>query len=182
MLYYPWRSEDNLLGKEKTCASKFYEPETNAIVEQNQLILEPDADAVKEALEALRNSESNNSVYSFDPLNDQENDDLLLNVQQTNENDEESFKEQVPSHLASTSKYYPSAVPTVSCHTQANEISDNEFRKSVRSLNNIQRIAYNSVLSRCRNTVKNIRSLNLKKSIQYNFSSLEVPDLGKVIL
>ena len=95
MLYYPWRSEDNLISKEKTYASKFYEPETNAIVKQNQLIFEPDADAVTEALEALRKSESNNSVYSFDPLNDQENEDLLLNVQQTNENGEESFKEQV---------------------------------------------------------------------------------------
>ena len=163
MLYYPWRSEDNLIGKEKTYASKFYETETNAIVKQNQLILEPDADAVTEALEALRNSESSNSVYSFDPLNDQENEDLLLNVQQTNENDEESFKEQGPSHLASTSKSYPSAVPTVSCHIQPNEISDNEFRKSVRSLNNIQRIAYNSVLSWCRTTVKNIRSLKPEK-------------------
>lgn len=163
MLYYPWRSEDNLIGKEKTYAFKFYEPETNAIVKQNQLLLEPDADAVTEALETLRNSESNNSVYFFDPLNDQENEDLLLNVQQTNENGEESFKEQVPSHLASTSKSYPSAVPTVSCHIQPNEISDNEFRKSVRSLNNIQRIAYNSVLSWCRNTVKNIRSLKPEK-------------------
>ena len=162
MLYYPWRSEDNLIGKEKTYASKFYEPETNAIVKQNQLIFEPDADAVTEALEALRNSESNNSFYSFDPLNDQENEDLLLNVQQTNENDEESFKEQVPCHLASTSKS-SSSVPTVSCHIQPNEISDNEFRKSVRSLNNIQRIAYNSVLSWCRTTVKNIRSLKPEK-------------------
>ena len=162
MLYYPWRSEDNLIGKEKTYASKFYETETNAIVKQNQLIFEPDADAVTEALEALRNSESNNSFYSFDPLNDQENEDLLLNVQQTNENDEESFKEQVPCHLASTSKS-SSSVPTVYFHIQPNEISDNEFRKSVRSLNNIQRIAYNSVLSWCRTTVKNIRSLKPEK-------------------
>ena len=41
MLYYPWRSEDTLIGREKTYASSFYEPETNAVVERNRLIFEP---------------------------------------------------------------------------------------------------------------------------------------------
>ena len=65
MLHYPWWSEENLIGKEKKYVSKFYGPETNTIVNQNQLISEHDADAVTEALEALGNSESNNSVYSW---------------------------------------------------------------------------------------------------------------------
>ena len=67
MLYYPWRKEDNLIGSDETYASKFYE------AEQNRATFEPDADAISEALEALRNSEGNNIVYSFDSLNDHEN-------------------------------------------------------------------------------------------------------------
>ena len=53
LLYYPWRNEDTLIGSEQTYASKFYEPEADAAVEQNRAIFEPNADAVSEALKAL---------------------------------------------------------------------------------------------------------------------------------
>lgn len=45
----------------------------HGIVKQNRTTFEPDADAVSEALEALRESEGNNLAHSFDCLNDQEN-------------------------------------------------------------------------------------------------------------
>merc|ERR1711973_154381 len=51
MLYYPWRDETTLLGRDQTYASKFYEPDVQAVVQQNREQFEPDADAVTEALE-----------------------------------------------------------------------------------------------------------------------------------
>ena len=77
------------------------------------------------------------------------------------ESEEESFNKQVPSHLASKSNSgHMSAVPTISSHIQPTEISDDFLRESVRSLNSKQRIAYDTVLSWCRNKVKNTHSLN----------------------
>ena len=143
MLYYPWRNEDALIGSEETYAPKFYESEVQLVVERNRATFEPDADAISEALAALRNSEGNNIVHSFDSLNDQENEDLKFHMQGNDENDEESFNEQAPLHLAfNSNSACPSAVPTVACFLQPTEISDDFLRDSVRSLNTKQRIAY----------------------------------------
>ena len=72
------------------------------------------------------------------------------------------FPVQAPSHLASNSNSHPtSTVPTIACYIQPTEISDDLLCESVRSLNNKQRIAYDTVLSWCRIKVKNIRSLKL---------------------
>ncbi|CAH3167963.1 unnamed protein product [Pocillopora meandrina] len=57
MLYYPRLNEDTLVVSEQTYASKFNEPEVQAVVEQNRALFEPDSDAISEALEALRNNE-----------------------------------------------------------------------------------------------------------------------------
>lgn len=99
MLYYPWWNEDTLSGHEQTHASKIYEPEVQAVVEQNKAIFKPDADAVSEVLEAPKNNESNNIVHSFDSFNDQENHDLWLDLQQIDENKEETLNKETPSHL-----------------------------------------------------------------------------------
>ena len=161
MLYYPWHNEDTLVGSEQTYASKFNEPEVEAVVEKNRALFEPDADAISEALEAFRNNEGTSILHSFDSLNDQENDDLHLDVRGNCESEEESFNKQVPSHLASKSNSgHMSAVPTISSHIQPTEISDDFLRESVRSLNSKQRIAYDTFLSWCRNKVKNTHSLN----------------------
>ena len=160
MLYYPWRDEHNLIGKEQTYISKFYEPKVQAVVEQNRVIFERDVDAVSEALETLKNNEGKNFIHSFDFLNDQENEDLQLDMQGFDVSDDESFNKQVPSHLASDSHSHhaTTTVPIVS-YVQPDEISDDLLRESVRSLNNRQRIAYDTVLAWCRNRVKNVRSL-----------------------
>ena len=75
MLYYPWRFESELLGSDQTYISKFYEPKVQTVVEQNKNVFEPDSDAVIEALDTLRNNKMT-AVGSFDPINDQENEDL----------------------------------------------------------------------------------------------------------
>ena len=54
MLYLPWREESELLSSDQTYRSKFYEPQVQTIVEQNRAMFEPDADAITEALEAMR--------------------------------------------------------------------------------------------------------------------------------
>ena len=80
MLYYPWREESSLLGRDNSYASKLNEPGVQDIVECNRQIFEPDSEAVAEALEQLRNSE-NRVIHSYDPINDQENDDIQSDMQ-----------------------------------------------------------------------------------------------------
>ena len=75
MLYLPWREESELLSSDQTYTSKFYEPQVQAIVEQNRAMFEPDADAITVALEAMRNNPDKNT-HSFDCMNDQENSDV----------------------------------------------------------------------------------------------------------
>ena len=69
--------------------SKFYEPNVQEVVESNRSVFEPDADAVTEGLENLRNNQGN-IIYSFDPINDQENSDLRIETQ----NSEVTFLEE----------------------------------------------------------------------------------------
>ena len=53
--------------------SKFYKPNVQEVIESNRSVLEPNADAVTEAPENLTNNQAGNIIYSFDPINDQEN-------------------------------------------------------------------------------------------------------------
>ena len=102
-------------------------------------------------------------AQSFDCLNDQQNDQLQSDMQDNSESDGESFNEQVLSHLASKSTSdHTSTVPTISSHIQPEEISDDLLRESVRVLNNKQRIAYDIVLSWCRNKIKKMLTQNLE--------------------
>jgi hypothetical protein len=156
MLYLPWREESELLSSDQTYTSKFYEPEVQAIVEQNRAMFEPDADAITVALEAMRNNPVKNG-HSFDCMNDQENSDVQDKL--PNDSDpNESFNKQQPSDLYPTQSNEPST-GTITYHNQPSEISDDELRKSVRSLNPKQRCAYDIVLSWCRRLIKNMNSL-----------------------
>ena len=58
MLYFPWRHEGTLLDSDDTYVSKFYETNVKNIVEHNREMFEPDAEAVTEALEWLRNNQN----------------------------------------------------------------------------------------------------------------------------
>ncbi len=91
MLYLPWREESELLSSDQTYASKFYEPQVQTIIEQNRAMF--DADAITEALEAMRNNPDKN-VHSYYSINDQENADLQEQVLK-DLNINESFNELV---------------------------------------------------------------------------------------
>ena len=70
------------------------------MVEHNREMFEPDAEAVTEALEWLRNNQ-NDIIHSCDSFGDQENEDIQLEAQ--DESLEESINEQQPSHLGRSS-------------------------------------------------------------------------------
>jgi hypothetical protein len=155
MLYFPWRLETDLLSSDQTYTSKFYEPDFQAVVEQNRSVFEPDADAINEALEAMKSNHRN--TYSFDSMNDQENSDLQDEAPNISD-PRESFNKQQPSDLDPTQSNQHSS-GTITYHNQTSEISDDELRRSVRSLNSEQRYAYDIVLSWCRRLIKNMNSL-----------------------
>lgn len=128
--------------------------DVQTIVQQNRNIFEPDSEAVIEALESLRKSNIRTS-YSFDPINDQENHDVQFDI--ANSSYEESFDNQMTGNqLFSSNEQIPRAMST---YIQVSEISDDDLRQSVRSLNSQQRKPYNIVLSWCRNKVKNMGTL-----------------------
>ena len=85
--------------------------------------------------ETFRDNDGNHILHSFDSLNNQENWKGLHSHMQANcRSDEQSFNEQVPSHLASKNNSdYVSTVPAISCHIQATEFSDDFLRECVRS-------------------------------------------------
>ena len=162
MLYYPWRNESDLMAADQSYASKLYESNVQEVVELNRSVFEPNADAVTEALENLRNNQGN--IHSFDPINDQENSDLQIETQNTDDTlPEESFNEQSPSDLGSSSDSSQQVSQAISTYTQPTEISDDMLRYNVRSLNEKQRSAYNIALSWCRNTTKNLYCLKPEK-------------------
>ena len=160
MLYFPWRNEQELFGEDQTYISKFYEQDVQEVVQRNKEIFEPDGDAINEALESLRNFDGV-PTHSYDPINDQENEDLRQSL--PDDSDEtESFNESLPQHLASN----PESIQPfsgISSYNQPLEISDDDLRKTVRSLNNKQRYAYDVVLSWCRNKMANLNTLKPSK-------------------
>ena len=148
MLYFPWRDElADLIGSDQTYASKFYENSVQAVVISNRAKFEQNADAVSEALEFLRNNELGN-LHSYDSLNDQENADMQSDLE-ADQSLDESFHEQSPEHLA-PSLHISGQSNAIVAHSHPSDISDDSLRESVRSLNNRQRHAFNTVLTWCR--------------------------------
>lgn len=112
------------------------------------MIFEPDSEAVSEALEWLRNNEGR-VIHSYDPINDQENDDIVCQLETHDESlPDEVFNEQIPSHLAVNSHTNETHDPSaISIYHQPTEMSDDQLRESVRSLNEMQRKPYDKVLT-----------------------------------
>ena len=75
MLYFPWRKETDLLGNDELYSTKFSEPEAFSKVETNRRTFEPNAEAIDNALQMVRENRVRDH-QSFDPINDKENDDL----------------------------------------------------------------------------------------------------------
>ena len=75
---------------------------------------------------------------------------------------EESFNEQPP-HLRRSSPTEQHGHTGISVHHQPAEISDDQLRESIRSLNEKQHQAYDIVLSWCRDKMKNLNCMKAKK-------------------
>ena len=75
MLYFPWRKETDLLGDDQLYSTKFQEPEVFSKVETNRRTFESNAEAIDTALQMV-NENRVRDLHSYDPINDQENDDL----------------------------------------------------------------------------------------------------------
>ena len=88
--------------------SKFCEANVKTVVEKNKNVFKPDSDAVIQAFDALRNNDIN-TLHSYDPINDQENEDIHSQLEQSNVEDE-TFNEYIPSHLSSTQSHQASAI------------------------------------------------------------------------
>ena len=136
-------------------ASKYYEPDIQTIVDRNRSVFEHDCEAVTEAFESVRNNPG--IIHSYDSMNDQENDDMHIE-EQGDENPDECFNEQIPSHLFSSDSDQH-AHTGISGYTQPTAISDNEFCECVRPLNRKQRNAFDYVLSWSRSKMKNMNTL-----------------------
>jgi hypothetical protein len=93
----------------------------------------------------LRNQDISN-IYSYDPINDQENEDLQLQIED-NSNDDEAFNMQLSEDLGAQTLSEQRSVGATASYIQPLDISDDDLRQVVRSLNCKQRYAYNQVLS-----------------------------------
>ena len=155
MLYYPWRDENNLLAENGTYMSKFLEPGVHSVIESNRRIFEPDADVIDESLQQLRENEGNR-MESYDVINDQENADVQEEIGD-NPLPDEYFYQQSPSHFDQTQSENTGIAITF--HNQLTQVSDDNLRHDVRSLNPEQRCAYDISLSWCRGKMKNLNTL-----------------------
>ena len=68
------------------------------------------------------------------------------------------FNEQLPTHLVSSSQTENHSNLGMTTYNQPTEISDDKLRECVRSLNKRQCYAYDIILTRCRNKIKNMNS------------------------
>ena len=101
-------------------------------------------------------------LQSYDPINDQENEDLSQGVMNSI-NDE--CHVDLPEELVSLPPETSQAFPGIATFNQPSAVSDDELRDAVRSLNVKQRITYDVVLSWCRNLIKSFNCLK-KETIE----------------
>ena len=161
MLYFPWRKETDLLGDDQLYLTKFQEPEVFSKVETNRKTFEPNVEAIDTALQMLRENQVRD-VQSYDPINDQENDDLSREAM--NSIDDEC-DDDFPGEVVSLPPQSGQTFAGIATYNQPSAIRDDELRDAVRSLNVKQRITYDVVLSWCRNSIKNVNCLN-KETIE----------------
>ena len=90
-------------------------------------------------------------------MNDQANADLQAE-EQDDSAPNESFNEQSPTHLVSSSETENHSNLGITSYNQPTEISDDKLRECVRSLNKRKRYAYDIILTWCRSKMKNMNS------------------------
>ena len=155
MLYFPWRKETDLLGDDQLYSTKFQEPEVFSKIQTNRRMFEPNAEAIESALLMVRENRVKD-LQSYDPINDQENDDLSREAMNNIDDEcDDDLTEEVISLPTETSQKFAG----IATYNQPSAIRDEELRDAVRSLNVKQRIAYDVVLSWCRNSIKSVNCL-----------------------
>ena len=155
MLYFPWRKESDLLADDQLYSTKFGESEVFSKVETNRRTFEPNAEAIDIALQMVSENRVRD-LQSYDPINDQENEDLLSEAM--NSIDDECHVD-LPEEVISLPPETRQTFPGIATFNQPSAISDDELRDAVRSLNEKQRITYDVVLCWCRNLIKSVNCL-----------------------
>ncbi|XP_028414140.1 uncharacterized protein LOC114537203 [Dendronephthya gigantea] len=149
---------DDIIENQSTITNRVQAlPKTIKLLNKNESIFEPDADAISEAFDILKANQGNLG-QSFDALNDQENADVQDEMPD-DVNQDELFNEQLPSHLDPAQCNNESTPGAIATYHQPTEISDDLLRQNIRSLNKQQRLAYDTFLTWCRNKMKNLNSL-----------------------
>ena len=157
MLYFPWRKETVLLGDDQLYSTKFQEPEVLSKVETNRRIFEPNADAIDMALQMVRENRVRD-LQSYDPINDQENDDLSREAM--NSIDDEC-DDNVPEEVVSLPPETNQTFVGITTYNQPSAITDEDLRDAVRSSNAKQRNTYDVVLSWCRNSIESVDPIHI---------------------
>ena len=141
MLYYPWRQESDLLRHDNKYSTKLEDTAVKLIVQRNQAAFESFAEEVDEAIEFLR-SNPQCSIYGvqFDSFNEQgKSDDQIkfLNSSRKPTSAEEDYIAPDEIIMSERNSNTSMSLP-ISSSTVQLEITDDELRATVRSLNSKQ--------------------------------------------
>ena len=160
MLYLPCRDENELLGHDGTYHSKFILPDVKEVAQNNQQNFEPHAEAIDDALAYFQNNRYHDPYGErFDASTEQEHADMQEDSSLQDEvasgvsNDNECV---FPNKSRSTTSVQTTSLLGLSY--QPPELSDNQYRVLVRSLNSEQREAHRVVLQWSRAKMKALTS------------------------
>ena len=148
MLYFPWRNEGQLLGESGTYASKLSESSPWRIIERNKTFLEPHADELQNAQDIV-SGQSASQIYhmlhsSVQGTEEEEESNItsdLLNAQSNSQSRQNSHQ--------LTSRQLP-ILTSIDCTA----LDNNALHAMVHSLNEQQRLAFDTVLAWCRSVAK----------------------------
>ena len=157
MLYLPWRKENDLRGCDGTFQGKCQDVSVKEIVDQKRGVFERNVDAINSALQEMSENPTRHLYGTYDSINEQENDDLSAEVRKMmrdgDVDDDISTEQLLPNVQMSQ------ASTSIVTYNQPSDTTDELLRERVRLLNKKQRLAYDIVLSWCRNVVKNMNCL-----------------------
>ena len=148
MLYYPWWQECDLLGPDNKYSTKLEDLSVKSVVQRNHAAFEPFSEEVDKMIEFVRN----NPQYSahgewFDAFNEQENSNDLTEFLNSNYEQTSADEDYITANeifIAKGNKIY-SIVLLISTFLTLYEVTDDELRATVRSLNAQQRYAYDII-------------------------------------
>ena len=150
MLYFPRRKESDLLGNGGHYSSKLDEQFVKETVARNRQFLEPYCEEVETAQDLLSDTSDADNIFGIvDPCGDQNSENGVL----IDGDMPDSAYSQDLSHLTQESSTSHCTVPMVS-YVEPTILDSEELLSMIRSLNQQQRHAFDTVLTYCRNVVK----------------------------